>query len=344
MPHATPLLPQLFVNDGPLDPSNISFLRPSYPTEPLEELRASYEENGYLFLKQLIPRSDVLKAREKYFEYLAPSGILAPGTTPEQGIFDSSKDHLAYPGIGAGAAGKNGKPGGPEAEIFVDRALEAHKMDWYAEDFCKHPVLVDFVKKFTTWGESTVCVQRTLLRNNVPGNKAIGVHYDQIFLRHGEPTSLTAWVPMGDIHVEGGGLIYLEKGVLFLQLIFVLKTILIHIGHTLGLEQERKFTRDAIEGGLTEEEAKNAFNANMMNTGLLDEGPARYGIKVGRRWLVTDYEGGDVVLHNPFMIHASTLNRDSKNVIRLATDLRFVDGREEWDRRWDKVYEIGDGV
>jgi len=125
---------------------------------------------------------------------------------------------------------------------------------------------------------------------------------------------------------------------------FVLKTMLIHIGHTLGLEQEQKFTRDAIEGGLTEEEAKNAFNANMMDTGLLDEGPARYGIKFGRRWLVTDYEAGDVVLHSPFMIHASTLNRDSKNVIRLATDLRFVDGRGEWDRRWDKVYEIGDGV
>ena len=60
--------------------------------------------------------------------------------------------------------------------------------------------------------QHTLPLQRTLLRNNTPGNKAIGVHYDQIFLRHGEPTSVTAWVPIGDVGIQGGGLIYMEKG------------------------------------------------------------------------------------------------------------------------------------
>ena len=55
-------------------------------------------------------------------------------------------------------------------------------------------------------------MRRSLLRNNTPGNKAIGVHYDQIFLRKGEDTSVTAWVPIGDIGLTGGGLIYLENG------------------------------------------------------------------------------------------------------------------------------------
>lgn len=41
------------------------------------------------------------------------------------------------------------------------------------------------------------------------------VHYDQIFLRYGDPTSVTAWVPMGDIKLNGGGLIYLENGTFF---------------------------------------------------------------------------------------------------------------------------------
>lgn len=41
--------------------------------------------------------------------------------------------------------------------------------------------------------------RQTLLRNSIPGTKAIGVHYDQIFLRHGEPTAITAWVPIGDM-------------------------------------------------------------------------------------------------------------------------------------------------
>lgn len=115
-------------------------------------------------------------------------------------------------------------------------------------------------------------------------------------------------------------------------------------GHTLGKEQEEKFTREAIACGMSEEEAKNGFNANMLDIGLLDPDPARYGKQFGRRWLVTNYEAGDVVLHTPFTIHASTLNNDPNNVIRLATDLRFVDTSKTWDKRWDNDYRLGDGV
>ena len=54
--------------------------------------------------------------------------------------------------------------------------------------------------------------------------------------------------------------------------------------------------------GLTEEEAKSAFNKNMMSTGLLSESPAEFGRSYNRRWLVTDYSAGDVVLHNPYAV------------------------------------------
>lgn len=204
---------KLYVNDGLLQPGQVGPLKESSPDAPLEELRRQYNEDGYVFLKGLLPREDVLKAREEYFKMLAPSGVLKPGTAPVEGVFDETKDKADYPGIGAGAAGGNGKPGGATAEKFVDLALEAHYADWYKETFCKHTVLKDMVARLTEWGEeNTLAVRRTLLRNNTPGNKAIGVHYDQIFLRHGEPTSVTAWVPMGDISLTGGGLIYLENG------------------------------------------------------------------------------------------------------------------------------------
>ena len=166
----------------------------------------------------------------------------------------------------------------------------------------------------------------TLLRNNTPGNKAIGVHYDQIFLRHGEDTSITAWVPMGDISLQGGGLMYLEKG------------------HTLGSEIEHDFTEKARASGLTDEEARNAFNQNMMSGGLLDDGPDEFGRQHNRRWLLTAYEAGDVVLHNAYAIHASTVNHDLENKIRLGTDLRFVNSARPWDTRWSLDYRFGDGV
>ncbi|KAH7412122.1 hypothetical protein DE146DRAFT_266608 [Phaeosphaeria sp. MPI-PUGE-AT-0046c] len=317
---------KLFVNDGLLRPDQVGELRQSSPDMPLEEIRQRYNEDGYVFLKGLLPRQDVLKAREEYFKMLSPSGVLKPGTQAVDGIFDADKDAADFPGIGAGAAGGNGRPGAETAEKFVDLALQAHYADWYKETFCKHPVLRDFIARMTGWGENTLGIRRSLLRNNTPGNKAIGVHYDQIFLRHGEPTSATAWIPMGDIGLTGGGLIYLENG------------------HTLGREIEAEFARKATENGLTEEEAKNAFNQNMLSTGLLADGPREYSNTFDRRWLVTSYEAGDVVIHNPFAIHASTMNYDPDNIIRVGTDLRFVDSSKPWDKRWDHDYRFNDGV
>ncbi|KAJ5599365.1 hypothetical protein N7450_000432 [Penicillium hetheringtonii] len=320
------LAENLAVNDGPLNAENAALLRPSDPSLPLEELRKRYEADGYLLLKQILPRDDVLEARNAYFSSLESTGVLKPNTKPVDGIFDPAKSHLDYPGIGAGHIGGNGRPGGEKAAQFVDLALDAHYQEWYAEKFCNHPALYDFVAKFSDWGKNTLSLRRTLLRNNLPGSKPIGVHYDQIFLRYGDPTSVTAWVPMGDIKLNGGGLIYLENG------------------DQVGIDLEEAFFKKAKEAGLSDEEAKSAFNSNMMATGLLSEFPAEFARENGRRWLVSEYEAGDVVLHKPHMIHASTINYDPDNVIRLATDLRFCDSSKPYDKRWMNHYTFNDGV
>jgi phytanoyl-CoA hydroxylase len=205
-----PVTEKQFVTDGLLPQEQVGRLRPSDPNLPIEELRERLEKDNYLFLKGLLPQQDVLKAREEYFKFLSPSGVLKPGTEPVEGIFDLGKDIAGFPGIGAGETGGNGRPGGDQAAVFVDLALQAHTEDWYAEDFCKHPALSSFIAKLTGWGDNTMMFRRSLLRNNIPGAHAIGVHYDQIFLRHGDISNITAWCPMGDIKLTGGGLIYLE--------------------------------------------------------------------------------------------------------------------------------------
>ncbi|BCR86876.1 uncharacterized protein ACHE_30863S [Aspergillus chevalieri] len=316
----------LAVNDGPLTSENAALLRPSDPNMPIEELRRRYEQDGYLFVKGLLPREDVLEMRRRYFDFLAPTGVLQENTDPVEGIFNKTKSPDDYPGIGAGHVGNNGRPGGDSAAQFVDKAIEAHYKDWYAEKFCNHPDLREFVARFTGWGDDTLSFKRTLLRNNPPGSKPIGVHYDQIFLRYGDPTSVTAWVPIGDIKLNGGGLIYLEDG------------------DSVGLKIEEEFTTRAKQAGLTEEEARSAFNSNMMATGLLSDFPAEFAKEHGRRWLASSYEAGDVVLHKPHAIHASTVNNDPDNVIRLATDLRFCDSSKPYDKRWMNHYRFGDGV
>ncbi|KAI8243104.1 2-heptyl-3-hydroxy-4(1H)-quinolone synthase [Colletotrichum sp. SAR 10_96] len=293
----------LFVNDDLLAPAEVGILKPSFPDEPVEVLRDRYHTRGYLLVKGLLPRQDVLAARESYFASLSPSGILKPGTAPKEGIFDPEANPSNYPGIGAGAKRTTATAPGSQDKrgMFMDAALKAHTDEWYCgstdgrvRGFCNHPALKAFVAHFTGWGDNTLPVKRTLLRNNTPGNKAIGVHYDQSFMRYGEPIAVTAWVPIGDVSLEGGGLIYLEDG------------------EALGAEIEQDFERKAMAAGMTDEEVRHAYNVNMMSTGWLCNGAADFGRKYGKKWLVTEYEAGDVVFHTPHMIHASTINFDPK--------------------------------
>lgn len=320
----------LFVNDGQLPPEYIGLVRPTTLDTPIEEIRRRYREDGHVLVKGVLPREDVLKAREKYFSLLAPTGVLAPGTAPVEGIFNTAKDRLNFPGIGAGpdTIDADSKVTGPDpaaARRFGDLAIGAHNEDWYKE-LCRHPALHKFVGEMTGWGENTHGLTRTILRNNMPGNKAVGVHYDQIFLRHGDDGALTAWVPIGDVKIDGGGLIYLEKG------------------HELGAEMERGFTERAKAQGFSDEETRHAYNKNMMDGGLLTEEPLAFAKEHGRRWLLAEYEAGDVIFHNSYAIHASTINHDKNNVIRLGTDLRYVDKTGNWDSRWTEVFRYGDGL
>ncbi|KAF4944951.1 hypothetical protein FSARC_14540 [Fusarium sarcochroum] len=335
MPTATATIQnsELFVNDGLLKQSQIGQLKASDPSEPLEVLRERYNTDGYLFLKHLLPREAVLDGRASYFDAMSVTGLLEPGTEPVEGIFNKSANPRDYPNIGAGAA-ENGRLGtSTKSAEFEDLSVKAHTDEWYigSEDgklqgFVNNPILKAFVAKFTGWGEDTLSLKRTLLRNNCPTNRAIGVHYDQVFLRHGEPTSVTAWVPMGDIGLTGGGLIYLEGG------------------NELGAEIEQDFAKKAIAGGMTEEEMKFAFNKNMMSTGFLCEGPGEFSSRHGKKWLVTAYEAGDVVLHKPHQIHASTINNDSEGKIRLGTDLRYVNSARKFDERWLNHFHFNDGL
>ena len=92
----------------------------------------------------------------------------------------------------------------------------------------------------------------------------------------------------------------------YLQL-FVQLANLSATGDSIGIEMEQGFFKKAKEAGLSDEEAKSAFNSNMMATGLLSEFPAEFAREHGRRWLISAYEAGDVVLHKPHMVSTMTL-------------------------------------
>ncbi|CAD6588646.1 MAG: hypothetical protein ASARMPRED_003676 [Alectoria sarmentosa] len=276
-------------------------------------MRARYEREGYLWVKNVIPREDVLDMREHYFQQLSPTGILLPSTSPRDGIFDPTNDPLLHQGLG----------GAPE-QASLELLNRAHATPTY-RDFLTHPALRGFVRDFMNWSKE-VLVDRAMLRHNCPGSLSTGIHYDKLFLRSGEAEFLTAWVPIGDCTATGGGLMYLEDS------------------NALGEELEAEFMRNAKT--LSAEERIDAFNKHMLKDGFLSHDAEEFGrVRAGGRlkWLVGDYAAGDVVFHKPYMIHAATRNEDELGRIRLASDLRFYEEGAALDQRWMKVWKHDDG-
>jgi phytanoyl-CoA hydroxylase len=167
----------------------------------------------------------------------------------------------------------------------------------------------------------------------VPNGLSTGCHYDRIFLRAGDDF-LTAWVPIGDCKAAGGGLMYMENS------------------SDIGRAMEDDFTERAKD--FTPEERVNGFNQNMARDGQLSHNVTELDVEIRskwgrvgqrrRRWLAANYEAGDVVFHNPYMIHGAVKNDDPEGRIRLGTDLRFYQEGTE-DERWMRdVWKPNDGL
>jgi phytanoyl-CoA hydroxylase len=327
-PISLPLPDNIQANQGRVPQPQLGWLRPTSADTPIEEMRRRLGEDDYLFVKGLIPRPDVLQMREHYFSQYAGTALLDPTKPFVDGIFNPSEPASAHLGIGGGDT---------EGEDL--KCLRgAHTTPDYLA-FLKHPQLRHMVRDLMRWDDE-VLLQRTMLRHNVPGAESTGVHYDKLFLRGGDAFFLTAWVPIGDIRRTGGGLIYLENSA------------------KLGQAIEDDFTRRAEH--FTPEEKISAFNKNMTSIGILSNHPQEFedahhhiAEKAGLagkefKWLIANYEAGDVVFHHPCSVHASCSNEDPEGRIRLSTDLRFYDKKDwDWgraDERWMKVWEIGDGL
>jgi ectoine hydroxylase-related dioxygenase (phytanoyl-CoA dioxygenase family) len=145
-----------------------------------------------------------------------------------------------------------------------------------------------------------------------------------IYLRAGTDRLVTAWIPIGDVPVRMGGLLYLEGS------------------HRLGRAMEAEFALKNAE--LSPEERISAYNRNMTETGWISKNLPEMAERFGTRWLAADYAAGDVVLHSPYTIHAATRNDDPDGIMRLSADIRFQDVRDEADPRWGRHWATDDGL
>jgi hypothetical protein len=191
------------------------------------------------------------------------------------------------------------------------------------QDFCTMPRLWDFYQAFLQ-GQPYLH-KRKLLRFNYPGEEhCTGGHYDLIYLRAGTDKLCTSWIPLGDIPVEMGGLLYLEHS------------------DALGRQMEAEFR--AKNADLPPEERISAYNRNMRANGWVSTNLIEMAERFQSRWLMADYEAGDMVIHSPYMIHAATQNNDHLYRTRLSTDIRFQRIDDDIDQRWSKDWSLGDDL
>ena len=118
----------------------------------------------------------------------------------------------------------------------------------------------------------------------------------------------------------------------------------------LGREIEDDFSRRA--QALSNEERLSAFNVHMGKYGLLSQDANEFSNTYpvvddapdARTWMAAQYEAGDVVFHDPYIVHASTKNEGVDERIRVSTDVRFYEEGSSIDDRWMKLWTPGDGL
>lgn len=226
------------------------------------------------------------------------------------GLIENGSD----PAIGLSSKGNLKK-------ALVDRILMSLVRSVAFEGFCAQPRLARFMDEFLS-GISYLH-KRKIMRFTQPGTVTVTpAHYDLVYLRGGTSRIVTAWIPLGDTPVEMGGLVYLEGS------------------HAVGARMEAEF--QAKSAALTPDERISAFNRNMTKGGWVSKDLPDMAERFDKRWLIADYEAGDVVLHSPYMIHASTTNQSADDRIRLSTDIRYQNVEDEIDARWANHWSLGD--
>jgi hypothetical protein len=245
------------------------------------------QRDGYLYLPGLLDPEVVRGFRRYYFATLRDAGLTAAGEPDEVG-----RD--------------SGEP--------VDRAVLRSRLFRTVvpgpeyEAFCTQPALRGWFEWM--FAETSFLHRRRIIRHTRPGEMGVGTatqaHYDLVYLREGTDRLLSAWIPLGDISMERGPLIYLEGS------------------HRDYLEAEHR----------GEQLPAASITADL--PGLAD--------RLDRRWLGADFRAGDVMIHSPYIVHASLDNVDPAGILRLSTDIRYQRTSDPIDWRWQNHWHDQDGL
>lgn len=144
-----------------------------------QALRQRLAEDGYLLIRGLLDRRQVLHSRARILEHMQEAGAIAPGSPIEEGRIAT----------GAQAPWMAGR-----AEITHHDAVRAT---------LESPALFDFFDQL--FGTRAMTLDHKWLRAT-DRDEYTGAHCDVVYMGRGSERLTTCWIPIGDISVEHGSL------------------------------------------------------------------------------------------------------------------------------------------
>jgi hypothetical protein len=251
-----------------------------------ETLQRHMAEDGYLFLRGCLDREEVLAARHHILTRLAAEEQLDP-TAPLMAGKPKFGTRLQFRGD---LAGKE------------NRALQ---------HLLYHPQ-GNLMSLFTSLLRGVVRhFDYTWLRC-VPPGPSTPSHCDIVYMGRGTRKVYTAWVPLGDVDFEMGGLMVLEGS------------------HKNQRLQSTYGSRD-VDVYCENRPNDPARAANGSNgTFSKDANKVRHSLR--GRWLTAEYRAGDVVVFGMDLVHGGLDNRSDR--LRLSSDSRYQLAAEPVDERW----------
>lgn len=257
-------------------------------------MRAQLRSDGYLFLPGFLERREVQAAREVIIQRFAETGQLDPEAPVEEAV-PADPDRLRVPDLTSGNE--------PLARLlYGERMLSLFEQLF--ESAVRH---YDF-----TW-----------MRAMAHG-RATRPHADLVFMGRGTDRLLTAWVPLGDIPLEMGGLMVLEGSQRTSKVLaYAQKDVDLYCENQPG---EKEYAREV------------GWRWN----GAISEDPQALRAELGGRWLTSpDYRMGDLLVFIPFLVHASLNNRTNR--LRFSSDSRYQPADLPADERWIGEHPIAHG-
>lgn len=241
-----------------------------------DALRERMDEDGYLYFPNLIEREKVLAARNEILLKYATIGEI-DGINHD--VMDSIlQDHSFIGNVNLIAFTESIRRGAAFVDLVEDKRIEK-----IYEQLLEGPVRSFEFKwpRFVRPGEGT------------------GIHSDNIYVTGGTQNVWTTWTPIGDVSIEEGPIVLLEKS---------------HKSPKL----EQYWGKDADKD----------------KVGWLSENPIGVQNSIGGRWLTGDFKAGDILCFDVRLVHASLDNRSPVNRCRLTSDTRWQLQSDPLDERW----------